>query len=60
MKMIQNTIIKRNNKNLYISDRSGLGFPAYFTLIPSYSENIIKDDKRRIYRRKIKNYKIYL
>ena len=37
-------IIKRNNKKLYISNRSSLGFPVYFTLIPSYSEIKIRED----------------
>ena len=42
-------IIKHNNKKLYISDRSSLGFPAYFTLIPSYSEYMIKEDCGRFF-----------
>ena len=37
-------VIKRNNKHLYISDMSNMGFPAYYIVIPSISENIIKDD----------------
>ncbi len=31
-------IIRRSHKKLYIADRSSLGFPAYYTFIPSFSE----------------------
>lgn len=43
------SIIKRNNKKLYISDRSSLGFPVYYILIPTYSENMITDDDGRFF-----------
>ena len=42
-------IIRRNNKKLYISDRSSLGFPVYYTFIPTYSENMIIDDDGRFF-----------
>lgn len=37
-------VIRKNKKRLYIADRSFLGFPAYYTVIPSLSEMIRKDD----------------
>ena len=43
------SIIRRNNKKLYISDRSSLGFPAYFAVIPGYSENMILNDDGRFF-----------
>lgn len=42
-------IIRRNNKKLYISDRGSLGFPVYYTFIPTYSENMIIDDDGRFF-----------
>lgn len=43
------SIIRRNNKKLYISDRSSLGFPVYYIFIPTYSENMIIDDDGRFF-----------
>ena len=46
-------IIRRSGKKLYIADRSSLGFPAYYTFIPSYSETMLKDDGGRYFRGKL-------
>ena len=43
-------VIARSGKKLYICDRSALGFPAYYTLIPSFSEFMITDDGGALFR----------
>ena len=46
-------IIRRSHKKLYIADRSSLGFPAYYTFIPSFSETTVKDDGGSFFREKL-------
>lgn len=48
-------IIRRNGKHLYIADRSNMGFPVYFAVVPSLSEISIADDGT-YYVNKLKNF----